>query len=561
VHINISKRIAAAGIATSLLVAAQPSGRQMIDPLLYRKQGEVDAAQRQLLNERNRIPTTPLRQEPLLRSDGNVTTSCYRIDRIELEPYRLLNKKTVEAAIAPYLHRCDSVADLLNLVRRLNNLYIEGSYITSMAYLKPQDISTGTLRISIIEGKIGRVEGVGVNPKLVFSPIEGKALSLRDIESRLALLNGMRSLRATMKLLPGKEEGETDLRLIGERIGAPWHGSFGFNNFGYRPTGRLQFSGSLGFDNLLGFNDVLDLHLNTTDRTRNSLNRGFTYRFPVGKNLLSFSYTLYRYRQKVRGLITDYISEGRNKEWQLQIERELYHTLRSKGTLSFGLSHARNDNFLAGIHLSTSSSRLTVATLGYSQKFRGDMWNGYLTLSYHQGISLFKTYAPAGTKKNFSKLMVDAGYSGSFARQSDGFYLGAALTFHGQWAQMKIPGTELLSIGGPYSVRGFQEAGQLSGNTGGYLRSELSLNQPIPHGYFSPYLGLDLGHVIPNRRSVGGTIVGFSAGVRLSLGSLRLDLYGALPLRDPHLVVEAPNGDITRRRKKGRFGMSLSYLF
>jgi len=133
-----------------------------------------------------------------------------------------------------------------------------------------------------------------------------------------------------MKMLPGAETGQTDLLLRGERIGSRWHGSLGMNNFGYRPTGRVQLSGPLGIDNLLGINDVLDLHLNTTDRSRNSLSRGLSYRFPLGKNLLSLSYTYYRYRQGVPATLQEYLSEGTSRDLELKVERELFHTLTQK---------------------------------------------------------------------------------------------------------------------------------------------------------------------------------------------------------------------------------------
>jgi len=551
--------IAGAVLLTGTVCAAGPVGQRLLGPLLSEQQRRVYTANERRREEKG-IPYTALGQQPSLGAEANASI-CFPIRRIETDPYRLLDRREVEGILGEYRGRCDTLADLLEMVRRINNLYIRQSYITSLAYLRPQDLSDGVLRLSIIEGSIGRVLGVGVNPSLVFLGMSGEPLSLRDLETRLDLLNRMGSLRTTMKMLPGAETGQTDLLLRGERIGSRWHGSLGMNNFGYRPTGRVQLSGTLGIDNLLGINDVLDLHLNTTDRSRNSLSRGLSYRFPLGKNLLSLSYTYYRYRQRVPATLQEYLSEGTSRDLELRVERELFHTLTQKGLLSAGIARRINTNSLAGVRLESSDSRLTVARLGYTHSFTGERSEGFAALELQQGLRLFGTRAPLGTEATFSKLLLDLGWTRRFARRSDGFYLAWNLSAHAQWAVPDLPGSEMISVGGPYSVRGFRESGQLSGNTGGYLRSELSVRQPWGPGYLAPYLALDLGHVRHNRRSVGGTIAGAAAGLRFGAKNWHFDLYAAYPLHDSNRITRYPNGDVTIRPRKGSFGFNFSYRF
>lgn len=552
--------VAGAALLTGAVFAAAPVGRPLLGPLLSEQQRQVYQTNEARQKAEKGIPYTALGEQPSLGAEANASI-CFPIRRIETDPYRLLDRREVEAILREYRGRCDTIADLLEMVRRISNLYIRGSYITSLAYLRPQDLSDGVLRLSIIEGSVGRVLGAGVNPSPVFLGVSGEPLSLRDLETRLDLLNRMGSLRTTMKMLPGAKTGQTDLLLRGERIGSRWHGSLGMNNFGYRPTGRVQLSGTLGIDNLLGINDVLDLHLNTTDRARNSLSRGLSYRFPLGKNLLTLSYTYYHYRQRVPGTLQEYLSEGRSRDLELKVERELFHTLTQKGVLSAGIARRINTNALAGVRLESSDSRLTVARLGYTHSFTGQRSEGFAALELQQGLRLFRTRAPLGTKATFSKLLLDLGWTRRFARRSDGFYAAWNLSAHGQWSGRDLPGSEMISVGGPYSVRGFRETGQLSGNTGGYLRSELSLHLPWSPGYLAPYLALDLGHVRHNRRSVGGTIAGAAAGLRFGGKTWHLDLYAAYPLHDSNRITRYPNGEVTVRPRKGSFGFSLSYRF
>ncbi|MDN3719644.1 POTRA domain-containing protein [Roseibium salinum] len=54
--------------------------------------------------------------------------------------------------------KCFALEQIFGLVRDTTNLYVDAGYVTSRAYLPEQDLSTGTLRIQVVEGRIEQVQ-------------------------------------------------------------------------------------------------------------------------------------------------------------------------------------------------------------------------------------------------------------------------------------------------------------------------------------------------------------------------------------------------------------------
>jgi hemolysin activation/secretion protein len=189
--------------------------------------------------------------------------------------------------------------------------------------------------------------------------------------------------------------------------------------------------------------------------------------------------------------------------------------------------------------------------LAYTHSYFATTWDGYATLTYHRGLNWFGAYSGSDAKPVFNKYTLDLNYN----RQLSGEGVPARYSFslHGQYAKEGIIGSEQIGMGGPYSVRGFKSEGQLSGNRGLYIRNELSLNQKISHGYFSPYLALDYGIVSRNDQSNGGRILGIAMGTRVNFYKWALDFYRSIPiLYANNLGVHHDNGFV---------GFNLSYTF
>lgn len=510
----------------------------------------------------NKPPVYTQLQKQMLKH-GSASGKCIHIHSIDTHAVTRISALTLKRIKKRYLNRCDTIDDLQNLMTEINNVYIEKAYITSRAYLKAQNISSGHLVVSAMEGKIESIIGEGVQTALVFPFAHGSYLNLRDLEVGIEQLSRLQSIQASMALVPGEKEGYSKVLIKGQKTGFPVHGSLGVNNYGTAKSGKYQLSGSLSWDNPLGLNDLLSFSANTTNKQDpHNRSRGYSFRygFPVGRAYLEYSYSRFKYDQVVNGLNKDYNSNGISKSHQLKMEYKLFHTKKQKGALELSLTRKRNDNYLAGVYLNTSSSVLTIARMAYTHSFTGKTWDGYATLTYHKGLNILGAKTGTKASPSFSKLTLDVSYNKKLLEETNASLL-YNFSLHGQYAKADILGSEQMGAGGPYSVRGFKSAGQISGNKGFYVRNELTLNQRFALGTFSPYVALDFAKIAHNKQSHGGHILGGALGVRMQLKSFSLDVFKSFPVVDSNKVTYKPNGDKVVKRNNGFLGLSLSYRF
>ena len=539
---------------------ALPVIRQIEDITRYQDQQNIYEEQSKERRSETAI-YTELSAIPLSR-ESNVSQACIQIESIDTEGITLIDKEELEVLIQPYLHRCDSMEDINTLVKKINNIYIQKAYVTSRAYIKPQDLSKEHLEIVAMEGKVEKISGSNISTVLVFPTMEGEILDLRDLEMGLEQLNRLQSVEATMQINPGDEEGFSKIVIIGKKMGSVLHGNLGVNNYGTKKSGRYQFSGSVGWDDPLGINDLLTVNLNTTDKQsndNNSIGNSISYALPVGRSYLEISYFRFDYDQIVNGLNRDYQSKGDTETFQIKTEYKLFHSKEQKGKFDISLLRKKNDNYLEDVFLDTSSNKLTILRFSYTHHYAAPTWDGYVTLRYLRGLEWFGARAAALTDPTFNKYTLDMSYNKGI--NSKGIPTFYNFSFYGQYAKKGIVGSEQIGIGGPYSVRGFTSEGQISGNKGFYVRNELAFVQRFEKGTLSPYLGLDYGVVTHNDESYGGHILGLTFGSRFNFYDCLLDLSYSLPVIDSNRVIYRANGDVIHKTNSPFSGFSLLYRF
>ena len=520
---------------------------------IYDTQDKEKQTPESIYTELNEIP---------IKEDVNASKACTHINEISLENSVLIDEDEFKILIKPYLQRCDTMQDINILVKKINNLYIEKAYVTSRAYIKAQNMSNHKLTISTMEGKIETVEGKNISTSLVFPYAEQSHLNLRDLEVGLEQLNRLQSMQATMDINPGTEVGYSNIVIKGKKVRSAFHGSLGINNYNTDKLGNVQITGSVGWDNPLDLNDLLTLNLNTTDqqdKDNNSIGNSINYGLPIGRAYVELSYFVFNYDQVVDGLNVNYNSEGKSEEYRLSAEYKVFHSKTQKGKVNIGLARKRNDNYLAGVFLDTSSSILTIAQLSYTHNYTAQTWSGYATFRYHRGLDIFGATSPTGTEPTFDKFTLELNYNQNLL---DGkMPVKYNFSVYGQYANDGILASEYIGIGGPYSVRGFENKSQLSGNKGFYLRNEFTLGYTYNKFYFLPYLALDYGYVQENELSFGGAIAGLAVGLRMYFYDFAVDIFTSKAIKDSNEITYRPNGDEVRKENDGFTGFTLSYRF
>ncbi len=543
------------------VIQANPIAQQIDDVERYQEQKRVFEENAKNIKEPTSIYTD---LKFLALQSGNGTSgACIQVDRVHADDIKLIAKEKLEQVIKPYLHRCNTISEINNLVKKINNIYIEKAYITSRAYIKAQDLSKGDLNISAMEGKIESIEGKNIVTELIFFSPEDEYLNLRKLEMGIEQLNRLKSYQAKMAINPGTKVGYSKIVMNGTRSSFPIHGSMSVNNFGTEKSGKYQLSGSMDWENPLGWNDILSLSYNTTnkqDEENDSLGHSISYGLPIGQSYLKMTYSYFKYKQIVNGLNVDYASEGKSKSFKVNLEHKLFHGKNERGKFDISLQKKKNDNYLAGEYLSTSSSTLAILQLGYTHNYTSTTWDGYATLKYHQGLDILGAKTGTITSPKFKKMTFDLSYNKRIEYE-DALPARYNLSFHGQYAKQGIIGSQQIGIGGPYSVRGFKNEGSLSGNMGFYIRNEFSFIVNSSWGTVSPYLGLDIGAVKKNDSSNGGGIIGHAAGVRINTYGVALDIFATQPLYNSNKNKISDLDDEVHSNGSKFIGFNLSYQF
>ena len=109
-------------------------------------------------------------------------------------------------------------------------------------------------------------------------------------------------------------------------------------------------------------------------------------------------------------------------------------------------------------------------------------------------------------------------------------------SFHGQWVQggKRVYSVDTINIGNRYSIYGFDGEYTLMGDSGWYVRNEVS--SVIPRLNTEVYLGLDAGAVYGKSTEslVGKAIAGTAIGIRGNYASgLLFDVFISTPLYKP----------------------------
>ena len=79
------------------------------------------------------------------------------IENIIVTPSEILSEVEVSNIVESYTKRNLTFLDLETIVNKINKLYLEKGYVTARAFLPEQTIENETVRIELVEGRVGEV--------------------------------------------------------------------------------------------------------------------------------------------------------------------------------------------------------------------------------------------------------------------------------------------------------------------------------------------------------------------------------------------------------------------
>ncbi len=480
-----------------------------------------------------------------------VVDGKYFIKAVAVTNSQILTDEEIQNLSNSVIGKYVAIEDLENLILDFNYLYASKGYVTARAFLPPQNVSDGIVRVSLVEGTVGKVT-VENNRwtsdsyiKKRISANDGELFKIIELEQDVVKFNRYNDgvkLKANLK--KGANQGETDIVLETEEK-FPFHVIGLMDNAGRKTIGELRGGLMLYADSLFKQRDRLSIGSYVS---RHSVTPFADYNIPVNK-----------YDGKVGFLFSSsyaHIGEGPYKIFDIEsrsFNYSLYYThpLIRKPTFELtsysSINYKTASTYFGGYNINRDKITSFETALNARWDTKRGIW--YINQGVYQAFPIFDD-----ASKYFK-------YTGSIIRLHD-FGHGIVGQLRGMYQyspQDVIPYIDQFQAGGLATIRGYSE-GLLIGRSG-YIISgemlfplapqEITINKktdpkkvPFVGKYVKGVVFADHAGVFPFKGEGPGAqtydhndyLISVGMGLRISLpGDVTARLYWGFPLmRNSH---------------------------
>lgn len=449
--------------------------------------------------------------------------------------------------INDYLSKFDGqkigVQGINMLINKINTEIVDRGYVTTRVYIEEQDLSHGKMFLTLAPGTIASIRFADPNTWGTYGnalPMgRGSLLNIRDIEQGVDQLKHIPSQDADIKIEPAAEMGQSNLVIHVKRT-KPWSLVLTLDDSGTKETGKMQMSTALELDQIFSANDLFYVSWNS-DAAQAGEKKGIRadsiyYSIPFGNESITYSHSNNDYHQTVTNAVIPFKSSGEFSSDQLGISHLLQRNQTSKTDLEFDIIHKKRRSYINGTEIEVQRQETTAVQTGISHRQYVGKSVLDASIKWQKGVPWFKAVAgptdgmdgEATTQYNLYLLGLNVTAPVDFGNFTGQYNL----SIRGQKADDRIYGSEFFSIGGRYSVRGFDGEQTLSAEDGIVVRNELRFPLVPNHQL---YTALDYGKVYgPSTEYLVGTeLVGGAIGFRGKISALQYDVSVGWPLKKP----------------------------
>ena len=483
-----------------------------------------DAEFENIKKERERKKKEEIEQEESKENISSNPLKCFPIKEIKLNNANSISSFYQKKLTSTFIGKCLEHKVLSDLITNINSYYQNHGYITTQVLIPKQNLQNGIFELEIIEGKIEKIS-FGKNRFIekmqeftAFGDVENKTLNINDINQGIYQINRLQSNSATMKIEPGSITGLSNITIDNNKK-FPANFTIARDNLGNNFTGIQRTNFSSNIDNLLFLNDNLNLNYTTNlddnNHIKNIKSFSSTLSIPFKYNTLSFDYYKSEFRGQNHGNSGAIALTGFSNQRKITIDRVLLTSNNFRLASDISLTIKDSASFLNGEEISTSKRNLSIFNLGFSiSAYLNDTTNIYLKPSYSGGLGIFgaqkdqKNISLETPKSQFEVFKLYAAISKKLTIPKVDIPILLGVELNGQIAKDTLFGSEQISIGGYYSVRGFRE-NYIAGNSGYYLRNKINFDIH-PKIKLEPFY--DYGYISNQNYQKGGSLSG--AGIK-----------------------------------------------
>ncbi|CZE49738.1 ShlB/FhaC/HecB family hemolysin secretion/activation protein [Campylobacter geochelonis] len=481
---------------------------------------------------------------------------CFRIDKIKL--YGNESKKFqiyLDRALKELKFKrgiCLGSQSINAIYSTFSNNIIKAGYITTSIQIPSQNLNSKTLKFNVSAGKIDKIyinKTDSVKNRATkftaFGYLEDKLLNLRDIEQGLENITNASVSQVDIELIPSKNVSYTDV-YIDKDEKFPVKFNLSFDNLGSAATGKYQGGLSAHSLNLLGFNEMFyvsytrNIFKGNEERVEDESKRGKSHNYYYGFSipykyfLLDFNENRYTYAQAIPGAYSVYKYSGESLTRNLNLSYLYLRNQFSKNSIYLKFWEKESKNYIQDYELDNQSRKTSGYEVGLSSQIFLKNSTIKVAGAYKKATGARGAITMQEDDDENTRLEIIT-FDLAFQTYINNLPLAYDISLHAQFNQTPLVVQDRLSIGGKYTVRGFDGEMSLVGNRGYYIRNTLEYSYDVKHGV---YVAFDVGRVsgLSSEYLSGQTLVGSGIGFKGNFtphGTLGYDLLAGFAINKP----------------------------
>ncbi|MDP3284818.1 MAG: POTRA domain-containing protein [Desulfobacterales bacterium] len=395
----------------------------------------------------------------------------------------VIDSETLNKLVEPYKNKDLSMEEMSKVTDLITVTYQEKGYILARAYLPEQEIKDGFLKITVAEGKIGKIRITGnryykddVLKRYFEEQQELGVVKESLLEKGLLLSNDIAEVKTEIMLKGGEKPGTVDVVLNAKETPAIAFGvklGVDYNNFGSERVSEDRYGSTL---KLIDYNwgSVFTLRSILGNSIDDSMLNQAEISIPINKYGTKFSFSYLKGSYAVGMDLADLGLLGRTRIYGGKLTHPLIKTRDTNLSLTVGMENKYIENELLGAVTSIDEMNIYYGVLSFDSvdKYLG---KSIISLGGYSGkVEVDPEYPTSRLDSDefFSKFNLNAVRIQKVYGNTNLLVRGT-----GYWTKDRLLPVEETIIGGYGTVRGHDPSLYL-GDKGYVLSAELMMAPP-----------------------------------------------------------------------------------
>jgi hemolysin activation/secretion protein len=420
---------------------------------------------------------------------------CFFISKIEFEGNSVISTKTLKSLVKSFEKKEMCGGEIKFLLSLISNYYIKKGYITSQVFVKEQDITTQTLMLTIIEGRVeditfgSNTQGDKITLFFVSPLKKNDVVSIKKLDQITENLGYLSNYNYKTEVEAGSGYGLSILKIDGTKD-LPVNVELELDNQGQEETGKYRYGGKISTNNIFSLAENISIKgvsgFNPEKENAYSRYLRYTFQMPIGFFRFSYDGSYSVYNRIVEGVNADFSLNGGAVSNAITLNYVLFRGSGYKLAPFLTFSIAENESFINDAKITTQSRKIASYEAGFQYNLYSKFGSVFTKISILNGIRAF------GSLKDKDVMNMYDPHA-QFNAYKFFFYYGKSilprLTFSSsldfQYSDVALLSQFQFSAGGSSTVRGFESYG-IGGSSGFYSQNNLEFQviKPISVGVF-----------------------------------------------------------------------------